>query len=199
MTGEAQCTTSRAPRAGAEMAVTDNTAAGARFGGRVTPSWENTMSLFDVVVAAIVSIGPRLSGEQIDRYAADIAYVAKDDLDLALALVVVQDAESTWRESVETCKVTGDGGLAISSFQLHKYWRVGFSPAEICRSHLVATALAARALMVLARYAGIENAFRLYVGCRVHDVRAVRRRMMFQRLRALPAARAYALEMRHAA
>jgi hypothetical protein len=157
------------------------------------------MSLFDVVVAAIVSIGPRLSGEQIDRYAADIAYVAQDDLDLALALVVVQDAESTWRESVETCKVTGDGGLAISGFQLHQHWLGGISRTEICRSNLLAAARAGFTMKALARYSGIEDAFRRYVGCHRDDPRAIRRREKLKRLRILPATRAYLREVRHAA
>ena len=101
---------------------------GAPISGAPANCLEDTMSLFGVVVAAIISLAPRLSGEQIDRYAADIAYVAGDNLELALALVVVQDAESTWRESVETCKVTSDGGLAISSFQLKsKHWFGGLS------------------------------------------------------------------------
>ena len=215
-------------RTGVEMVVTDNTTADAcseggcdggpeqttRASEACAERWaadsdsafpapvatlEDAMSLFDVVVAAIVSIGPRLSGEQIDRYATDIAYVANNDLDLALALVVAQDAESAWRESVETCKVTGDGGRAISSFQLHRHWWGEFTRTEICASNVVAAARAARALTVLARRGGFENALRLYVGCRASDPRATKRRATLRRLRALPAVHAYRLDARAAA
>jgi hypothetical protein len=173
--------------------------AGSAFPTTVATSWENAMSFFEVVVAAIVSLAPRLSGEQIDRYAADIAYVAHDNLDLALALVVVQDAESAWRESVETCKVTGDGGLAISSFQLHAHWLGGFSRQAVCRSNLLAAARAGHAMLVLARVGGMENALHLYVGCRATDPRATRRRSRIQQLQRLPAVRAFLRQVRAAA
>jgi hypothetical protein len=142
------------------------------------------MSLIDIVAAAIVSLHPPpMSGETIDRYAADIAAAAEGDVDVALALVVIQDAESTWRESVETCKVKGDGGRAISAFQMHKHWWGGKTSKEVCGSNKLAAELAANVIDVLShRTGGIAGALRAYVGCNPGDPRSVRRIRNFKRL-----------------
>jgi hypothetical protein len=169
---------------------------------------ERSMSVFDVVVAAILSLGPKLPGETIDRYAADITAAvdnecAHDDafcVELALALVVVQHEESAWRESVETCRITGDGGLAISSFQLHRYWWGPYSRRELCASNGAAAERAAHTLRVLVVTTGsFVGALRAYVGCRATDPRAMRRGANFRKLHQLPAVRAMQQFIREAA
>jgi hypothetical protein len=141
------------------------------------------MSMFDIVVAAIVSLGPRASGESIDQYAADIAEASQGELELALAMVATQDAESTWRRDIETCKVLGDGGAAATAWQLHKHWRGGHSRAEVCASNRLAASLAAGALIALShRTGGLRGAMRAYVGCRPGDPRSARRIRTFERL-----------------
>lgn len=141
------------------------------------------MNLVALIASAIVSLRPALSGEMIDKYADDIAAAADGDLELAMALVVVQDAESTWRPTVEICHVTGDGGRAISAFQMHRHWWAGYSRKEICESNRLAASLAASALLVLAeRTGGWRGALRAYVGCSPTDSRSVRRRRVFNRL-----------------
>jgi hypothetical protein len=144
------------------------------------------MGIVELITAAIVSLAPQLSAETVNRYATDIALAADDDAELALAMVATQDAESTWRADVETCKVTGDGGRAISAMQLHRHWWAGYSRAEICASNRLAMSLASSALIALAhRTGGWRGAMRAYVGCRPGDPRSVKRIRTFERLLAL--------------
>jgi hypothetical protein len=156
------------------------------------------MDLATIVTAAIVSLHPHISGEMIDVYASDISAAVEEEcghdeescVSLALALVVVQDAESTWRESVSTCQILGDGGRAATGFQLHQHWWGGLSRREICGSNRLAAIRAARALTVLAgRTGGMRQALQRYVGCYASDPRAVRRRDTLRRLKALPEVR----------
>lgn len=167
----------------------------------LVPTSEEPMDLLTLVTAAIVSLRPAISGEMLDKYAGDIAgaveTVCGNDnrcADLALALVVVQDAESTWRESVATCKVIGDGGRAHGSFQLHRHWWRGHSAKEVCGSNRLGAELAANALTVLSRRGGLDAGLRLYVGCGWGDKRAVRRRATLRRLRALPEVQSFRVE-----
>lgn len=144
------------------------------------------MTIFDIVVALILSLNPPLSGEDVDRYAADITFAADDDVNVAIALIVVQDSESTWRRDVESCKVTGDGGKAISSVQIHRHWWSGYSRAEICASNRLAVTLAANVITVLSESTGSTRAaLRAYVGCSSKDPRAVRRWRKYDELQRL--------------
>jgi len=156
---------------------------------------EAPMELISIVAAAIVSLAPNLSGEQVDEYASDIAAAVDEEcghddahcVELALALVVVQHEESSWRKSVETCRVTGDGGRAISMFQLHRHWWGKNTRGQMCASNRLAAKRAAFAMRTLSgpeRSMGL--AFRRYVGCTASDRRAVRRRDTLRRLRCAP-------------
>jgi hypothetical protein len=156
------------------------------------------MDIVTLVTAAIVSLRPHISGEMIDKYAADISAAVDvecehdevDCIELALALVVVQDQESTWRSDVETCKVVGDGGRAVGAYQMHRHWWRGRTRKEICSSNLLAATLAAHTLTVLAGPSGgMETALRHYVGCAKNDPRAVKRRDTLRRLKAVPKVR----------
>lgn len=140
-----------------------------------------------LVSAMIVRLSPAIAPELRDRYAADIvAAVADSDrpVELAAALVATQSAESDWRESVETCRITGDGGAAISAFQMHAHWLGTSTRKEVCSSNAVAASLAARALTTLHKRAGSwRKAFRLYVGCSTEgDVRLRNRGKHFETL-----------------
>jgi hypothetical protein len=129
-----------------------------------------------LVLAAILTLAPALQRETAERYAADIALAADGDIDLAYALVATQHVESSWRLSVETCAVTGDGGRAVSAFQMHRHWWAGYSRAEVCGSNALATSLAASALVALEhRTGGMAGALRAFVGCKPGDPRSVRR------------------------
>lgn len=152
------------------------------------------MTVFDVVVAAIVSLGPKLSGEAVDGYAADIAFAANGDVELALALVTVQDAESSWRPDIASCKTLGDGGRAAGSFQTHRHWWRNHSQREVCASNRLGAEIAASALTVLSRRGGLTNALRLYVGCGWGDKRAVRRHETLRKLHRLPEYAAFKTE-----
>ncbi|HMJ53601.1 MAG TPA: hypothetical protein VK540_16050 [Polyangiaceae bacterium] len=141
------------------------------------------MGIVELITAAIVSLAPNLPTETVDRYAADISEAADGELELAVALVSTQDAESSWRADVETCKITGDGGRAISAMQIHRHWWAGYSRAEICASNTLAVSLAASALTVLShRTGGTRGALRAFVGCRPGDPRSVKRLRTYDRL-----------------
>lgn len=122
-----------------------------------------------IVSAMIVRLSPTIDATLRDRYAADIvSAVGESDrpVELAAALVATQAAESDWRESVETCRVTGDGGAAISAFQFHSHWFGRSSRKELCSSNALAAGTAASILTTLRKRAGSwRRAFRMYVGC----------------------------------
>lgn len=140
-------------------------------------------SLLQLVTAAIISLAPQLPPETVERYAADIESAAQGELDLALSLVATQDAESSWRSDVETCKVLGDGGAAATAWQLHKHWYSGHTRAEVCASNTLAASLAASALIALShRTGGLRGALRSYIGCRPGDPRSVKRLRTYDRL-----------------
>jgi len=137
-----------------------------------------------IILAAILTLAPALPPATAQRYANDITLAAAGDLDLGYALVATQHVESSWRLDVETCAVTGDGGAAITAWQLHKHWLGGYSRAEVCASNTLATSLAASALIVLQhRGGGWPGAMRRYVGCRPGDPRSVKRIQAFRLIR----------------
>ena len=137
-----------------------------------------------LVLAAILTLAPATPLERAKRYADDIALAAAGDVDLAYALVATQHVESSWREDIETCAVTGDGGAAVTAWQLHKHWLGGYSRAEVCASNALAASLAASALIVLEHRTGsLVGAMRAYVGCRPGDPRSVKRIQAYRRIR----------------
>jgi hypothetical protein len=137
-----------------------------------------------LILAAILSLAPKLSRATAERYANDIALAADGDLDLGYALVATQHVESSWRSDIETCAVTGDGGAAITAWQLHKHWLGGYSREEVCASNRLAVSLAASALIVLEhRGGGWPGAMRRYVGCRPGDPRSVKRIKAYRQIR----------------
>jgi hypothetical protein len=58
----------------------------------------------------------------------------------ALVLVTIMAYESDFLEDREDCTVTGDGGRAISLYQVHG--TVGFTREDVCSSHTIATRVA---------------------------------------------------------
>jgi len=150
----------------------------------VAGSEAHTMELTSIVTAAIISLAPNLSEETVGRYASDIVAASQGEgTDLALAMVATQDAESSWRPEVEDCRVTGDGGAAVSMWQLHKHWYSGRTRAEVCASNTLAASFAASALIALShRTGGLRGALRSYIGCRPGDPRSVKRIRTFDRL-----------------
>ncbi len=137
-----------------------------------------------LVLAAILSLAPALPMATAGRYADDIIAACGDEADLCWALVATQHEESRWRLEVETCAVTGDGGAAVTAWQLHKHWRGGYSQAEVCGDNRLAASLAAAALIALEhRTGGMTGALRAYMGARPGHVGAVRRIRLFRKLR----------------
>jgi len=137
-----------------------------------------------LILAAILTLAPALPAPTAERYATDIAMACGDELDLCYALVATQHAESAWRAEVEDCRVTGDGGAAVSAWQLHKHWLGGYTRAEVCGSNRLAAYLAANALIILQhRGGGWPGAMRRYVGCLPGDPRSVRRIKAYRLIR----------------
>jgi hypothetical protein len=137
-----------------------------------------------LVLAAILKLAPLLELSTAERYAADIAAACGDEADLCFALVATQHVESSWSMDVETCVITGDGGRAVSAFQLQKWWWAGYTRAEICSSNRLAVWLAASTLTVLShRTGGTIGALRAYVGCAPGDPRSVKRIKAYRLIR----------------
>lgn len=57
-----------------------------------------------------------------------------------LLLVTIGAYESDFQRSLETCEETGDGGRAISCFQVQFWGR--YSREQVCSSHAIATKVA---------------------------------------------------------
>lgn len=142
------------------------------------------------VLAAILALSPRLATEpgRAQRYAADIASASQGDLDLALALVVTANGESSFLRSRETCVSTGDGGHSVSLYQLNR-WSGSWGTAtrrQLCDSNLLATQRAAYWLIMLRlRTGGWRGAIRAYVGCDASDERVAPRISNFRRLKSM--------------
>lgn len=156
------------------------------------------MEFISVVAAAIVSLAPRLSGEAADRYAGDIVAAVEDEcghsgadcIEFAIAMVVVQDAESSWRSDVESCRVTGDSGRSVSMWQVQRHWYGPYSRRQLCRSNALAAKRGAVALRTYATGTSYEAAVVRYMGCGWRDPRGNKRRNTLRRLKALPEVRA---------
>jgi lambda repressor-like predicted transcriptional regulator len=140
------------------------------------------------ILAALLSLSPVLQKDvpRAERYAADIVAAAQGDIDLALALVVTAEGESTFLDSREDCTVTGDKGASVSLYQLNRWagaWQ-GYTREAICSSNTLATKLAAEWLVMQRLKMGDwRGAIRAYIGCPVGDARAVRRVRNFWRLK----------------
>lgn len=130
-----------------------------------------------MILAFVAKFSPgpvsRIDHDLAARYADDIAVAADGDVEMALALVVTQRAESDFREDVEHChckKGECDAGpdgkaTAFSGFQLHAMWLRGHTARDVCASNRLAASLAAQALRELKAKRGTwRSAFRAYVG-----------------------------------
>lgn len=140
------------------------------------------------ILAALLSLSPILQRDvpRAERYAADIVTAAQGDVDLALALVVTAEGESTFIASRETCRVVGDNGASVTMYQLNRWsgsWN-GSTREELCASNTLATRRAAEWLIMLRLHTGgWRGAIRAYIGCAVGDPREVRRVRNFRRLK----------------
>jgi len=127
-----------------------------------------------LVLAAILTLAPALPAATAERYAADIALAAGDDLEIAVALVVTAAAESDFRETIERCACKrwecdpdkNGKPRAYGLFQLQFYWWDGHSPDEICASNTLSTDLAGRELRIHRAMVGgsMRKAIRRHVG-----------------------------------
>lgn len=75
-------------------------------------------------MAAILALSPRLAHDRAEDIARDIAHVVETEPPLfqrrenaGFLLVAVAYRESGFRESVETCRVKGDGGKSLGLWQ----------------------------------------------------------------------------------
>jgi hypothetical protein len=103
------------------------------------------MLLVPFLIAAALDLSPALPPSYAKHVAETIASVTESKEEATL-LLVTNAGESSLRRDVETCEKTGDGGLAISSYQLHWWHWGGYSRSEICARPTLATGLALRAL-----------------------------------------------------
>jgi len=65
------------------------------------------------ISAALAMLAPHVHDARADRIATAVAITAGDDVDLAAALVVTAEGESSFRRDVETCEVRGLGGRGL--------------------------------------------------------------------------------------
>lgn len=140
------------------------------------------------VLSALLALSPILRRDPVraERYAADIVAASQGDVDLALALVVTAEGESTFIESRETCKTTGDRGKAITLYQLHKDFGAwgNSTREELCNDNALATRRAAEWLIRLRlSTGGWRGAIRAYIGADMGDSRVQRRVRNFRRLK----------------
>jgi hypothetical protein len=152
------------------------------------------MDIATLVTAAIVSLHPHISGEMIDKYAVDIVAAVDEEcghddahcIELALSLVVIQNAESSFRSDIESCRVTGDNGKSVTGFQLQSHNWGPYSRKEICASNLYAARRAAAVLATHARRRTYAYAVVRYMG---YGARDNGRCATLRRLKALPEVR----------
>jgi len=140
------------------------------------------------VLAALLAISPVLRRDvpRAERYAADIVAASQGDRDLALALVVTAEGESTFLASRENCRTTGDAGKSVTIYQLHKDFGAwgNSSREDLCASNTLATKRAADWLVMLRiRTGGWRGAIRAYIGADLGDPRAQRRIKNFRYLK----------------
>lgn len=133
-----------------------------------------------ILTAAILSLAPWVGPARAAEIAAGPA-AATSDLDEALLLVTVDYHESSLRKSVEDCRITGDGGRAVSAYQLTRRHLGRRTRAEVCASHALASKLALRALR--APQCDPRCALAAYLGRRQSDPEVSRRMQTFERLR----------------
>jgi hypothetical protein len=117
-----------------------------------------------IVLVAILNLAPWLSHDQAISYAKDIAKVCNNNVPLCATLTVVANAEGSFTKAVETCKIVGDEGKAISLYQLHPHFYGRYTPEEICSNNRLATSIAGKILYGFILVAGVEGAFKLYAG-----------------------------------
>lgn len=90
------------------------------------------MSLTAFLTAAAIHLMPGLPVDRAQAIAEPIAAVT-DNREDATLLLVTNYGESSFRWDVQTCKVTGDNGRAMSAYQLHPWlWRTNYGKAWVC-------------------------------------------------------------------
>ncbi len=144
-----------------------------------------------LVLLALLDARPSLEADRANILSRDIA-AEVDTLDEARAVIATIETESGMRESVQSCRVTGDHGKAISMGQIHRFWWEGHSRREICADNRLAMRLTIGALRALGgKWGRWDGAFYLYVGrgAARNDPRIVRRQRLFARLQRLAAKR----------
>lgn len=134
-----------------------------------------------LMMAAIFAISPATPVDEAVGYADSISEVTQD-IDQGLELVTVLKHESDFRREVQTCRVKGDGGLALGSYQLHKHWRAGYPESRLCSDLVLQTRLADRALRACRGEKGSHRrAFARFLGRPENDPEVARRVATFQR------------------
>lgn len=104
------------------------------------------MTLTAFLTAAALTLSPNMPQARAEHIADSIASVTDDKQDGAL-LLVQNFGESTFREDVETCRISGDHGKAWSAYQLHPWlWGSLWGRKWVCSDPQLAARLALFAL-----------------------------------------------------
>jgi len=88
---------------------------------------------------------------------------------------------------VQTCRITGDNGRSLGSFQLQRHFRGGFSLRDFCNTPSLQAQLALRALRISRGTGDVRRAFARYMGRRGADAEVCRRVRTYERLTELAA------------
>jgi hypothetical protein len=141
-------------------------------------------SLHAIALALIFALSPSTPVERAEELA-DGFTAATEDVDELLELAVTAWHEGQFRLDVQTCRVRGDGGRALTLFQLHRHWRGGFSDRDVCGTLSLQAQLALRALRSCRGSGTPRRAFARYTGRRLQDAEVSRRVATLARLRRL--------------
>ena len=129
------------------------------------------MTNFAIYVAAILNLLPAVGRSRAETIARQIDTAARN-VDDGLMLVVINRRESDFSAAVERCDVTGDGGRAISAYQLHPHLLGRYSREQVCQDPVLAARIA---LWTLGRDGTPAERFGRYAGRSTQDRKIVQR------------------------
>jgi hypothetical protein len=147
------------------------------------------VSLAAVLTGLVLQLAPAIGSDRAAEVASGAAVAAEaspQPLEAGVLLIVTAWRESGFRKAVETCQITGDGGRAVTAYQLHREHWGHHQATEICADHALASRLALRALE---GHHSVRGACAAFLGRRWTDPEVTRRVAAFNRL--LAAARAH--------
>lgn len=139
------------------------------------------MTLTTLIMAAIFSLSPATPPERAEELADAIAFTTESQAE-AMALVTTAWHEGRFDRDVQTCRKVGDGGRALTLYQMHRSWRGGFADRDVCRDLTLSTQLALRALRKCRGGGTARQAFAAYTGRSTRDAEVQRRTETYERL-----------------